>query len=442
MTLKTNNTNAISKTITSHQPIMTITMVIFLIILYIISLNNYLLFHITVEFFSIIIAISVFIITNKGQKYLKTNYLLVLGYAYLFIGGLDFLHTLGFKGMNIFTDYDYYANQLWIATRFFESLVLVVSILSIKFQKNINPQILFGIYLTITLLIVISIFPTDIFPVCYIEGVGQTSFKIIAEYVIVLVLLLAMLLTYFNKDYFDKEIYKYIQISISFTIASELMFTLYVDNYGILNMAGHYFKIFSFYFIYKAVLVKCIEEPYESIFKELTNMRDILGDENKQLVQKINFDGLTGIFNHRYMIDRIQNEIQRFNRTNEKFSVLFIDMDDFKSINDTYSHYHGDEVLIKTANILTTHSREIDVVGRYGGDEFIILALSSDHNSSVQLAKRLLREIEETIFYDNIKTTVSIGMKTYEGEDFEEFMELLDKSMYKAKNSGKNRLHV
>jgi len=104
-------------------------------LLYLGSLYNYLLFHTFAEVFSICIAITVFLITWNSEKVLKNKYLLIVGFAYLFIACLDFFHTISYVGMAIFTEYSYHANQLWIAARYFESIVLLISFVIIKSNK-------------------------------------------------------------------------------------------------------------------------------------------------------------------------------------------------------------------------------------------------------------------------------------------------------------------
>ncbi|MDM8538665.1 MASE3 domain-containing protein, partial [Desulfobacterales bacterium HSG17] len=89
--------------------------------LYMTSLYSYLLFHNISELFSIIVACGIFIVAWNSRKYMENDYLIFLALAYLFIAGLDLLHTLSYKGMQIFKDYDYYANQLWIGARYLES---------------------------------------------------------------------------------------------------------------------------------------------------------------------------------------------------------------------------------------------------------------------------------------------------------------------------------
>lgn len=135
---------------------------------------NYLLFHSLVEIFSIVVACSVFVIAWNSRAFIKNPYL-------LFIGGLDLLHTLSYKGMAIFTDYDYYANQLWVAARGMESITLLIAFWFLKTGKLNRPEITFGIYLLATILIIAAIFAWRVFPAAFVEGAGQTAFKKVSE---------------------------------------------------------------------------------------------------------------------------------------------------------------------------------------------------------------------------------------------------------------------
>lgn len=155
--------------------------VILLAALYLSSLYNYLLFHTIAEIFSICIAFTVFLLSWNSYRYIKNNYLIIVGVAYLFIGLLDLFHTMSYKGMQIFRDYDYYANQLWIAARFFESIVLLMAFSFIKSKRKANIYLLFIVYSVFTTLIMLSIFRWRIFPVCFVEGQGLTLFKFTAN---------------------------------------------------------------------------------------------------------------------------------------------------------------------------------------------------------------------------------------------------------------------
>nr|WP_321400913.1 MASE3 domain-containing protein [uncultured Desulfobacter sp.] len=252
---------------------------VLLVGLYFTTFVNYLLFHTLAELFSIIVAASFFMITWNSQKYIKNPYLLFIGIAYLFIAFLDLLHTLSYKGMPIFTDYDFYANQLWIGARYMEALTLLTAFFFLNTSKRFNPELLFFIYTVITVMLVASIFVWRVFPVCFIEGTGLTAFKKNSEYIICAILLVSMGLLHKNRHLFEGEIYNWILISMVCTIVAELAFTFYISNYGVSNLIGHYFKLFSFYYVYRAIVMTGIREPYKIIFKELDSTISVLNDE-------------------------------------------------------------------------------------------------------------------------------------------------------------------
>ena len=119
--------------------------------LYLSSLYSYLLFHAFAEIFSISVAFALFLIAWSSKKHLANQYIIFIGIAYLFVGAIDLLHTLSYKGMPIFTDYDYYANQLWIAARYLESLSFLAAFLFIGKRRQFNPQLVFWGYFLVVL---------------------------------------------------------------------------------------------------------------------------------------------------------------------------------------------------------------------------------------------------------------------------------------------------
>lgn len=256
--------------------------------LYFTTFVNYLLFHSLSEIFSIVVAISFFMITWNSKKYIKNQYLLFIGITYLFIAFIDLLHMLSYKGMPIFTDYDFYANQLWIGARYLESITLVVAFYFLEKDIQIKPEILLFIYTAITTFLVLSIFTWKIFPICFVEGSGLTPFKKISEYIICGILLTGMGLLYKNRNRFEPYVYRWLLLSIICTMISELAFTVYVSNYGFSNLVGHYFKLFSFYLIYKSIVETGIKHPYELIFKELdTTVNNLSAEiERRKTVEK------------------------------------------------------------------------------------------------------------------------------------------------------------
>lgn len=265
--------------------------------LYFTSWVNYLLFHTLAEGFSIIVAFSFFMIAWNSKKYICNPYLLFIGIAYLFIAFIDLLHTLSYKGMPIFTDYDYYANQLWICARYLESITLLFAFMFLCSDKVLRVNIVLTLYTVITSLIIASVFYWKIFPACFVEGIGLTPFKRISEYVICAILLMSIFFLRKNREMFEYKVYQLLFWSIVCTIISELAFTFYVSNYGFSNLAGHYFKIFSFLLIYIAIIETGIERPFELIFLDLDKankklnreieVRTQIQHENEQLIDEL-----------------------------------------------------------------------------------------------------------------------------------------------------------
>ena len=176
--------------------------------LYFTTFVNYLLFHSLAEIFSIVVACSFFMITWNSKQYIKNQYVLFIGIAYLFIALLDLLHTLAYKGMPVFTDYDYYANQLWIGARYLESITIILAFYFMDSDKNYKPELIFMTYAMITTLIVLSIFVWKVFPVCFTDGIGLTPFKKISEYIICTILFCGIYLLHKNKKKFGPVIYR------------------------------------------------------------------------------------------------------------------------------------------------------------------------------------------------------------------------------------------
>jgi diguanylate cyclase (GGDEF)-like protein len=155
-------------------------------------------------------------------------------------------------------------------------------------------------------------------------------------------------------------------------------------------------------------------------------------------------DGLTGLFNHRHFQERLTQEFKRLDRFSEPISLLLIDIDFFKKINDTYGHPVGDSVLKGVAEIIKKTIRNIDIPARYGGEEFAVVLLGTDANGALKMAERLRKAVMNTRFSSDKRPfhiTVSIGISPYPDgiRKKEELIERADKALYFAKRSGRNQ---
>jgi diguanylate cyclase (GGDEF)-like protein len=155
-------------------------------------------------------------------------------------------------------------------------------------------------------------------------------------------------------------------------------------------------------------------------------------------------DGLTGIYNHAFIVEALKDEVERSRRYGSLFSIVLFDIDDFKNVNDTFGHLAGDAVLQKLAELLKASLRAIDIVGRYGGEEFLALLPETDGIHGYIVAERFRERVEQEAFSNgegHINITVSGGVAHYtHGMDVNKLIKMADDNLYTAKREGKNRI--
>jgi diguanylate cyclase (GGDEF)-like protein len=181
--------------------------------------------------------------------------------------------------------------------------------------------------------------------------------------------------------------------------------------------------------------------------QELEHSSNELVVSNRRLQQMANTDLLTGLANRRYAITRLEQEWDAAQRYNRPFSVLMMDLDFFKSINDTLGHDVGDQILIHTATLIRQNIRASDVACRLGGEEFFVIANNTDQASGLTLAERIRSSIEKNqlpgvVLQRNL--TISIGVAATVGNrpNWEELMKLADQALYQVKHSTRNAVKL
>jgi len=184
------------------------------------------------------------------------------------------------------------------------------------------------------------------------------------------------------------------------------------------------------------------------VSKDITHLKRMehqLADANEQLNKLAREDVLTGLLNRRMILELADNEWARWQRYGKTFSVLVIDADDFKSINDTYGHQAGDQALKYLAARLSEAIRAVDIVGRYGGEEFVILLPETTAEGAVFAAEKALQNVRKSPLHLNgtaLNLTISIGIASVRREDknIDMLLHRADSALYVAKRNGKNQL--
>ena len=182
----------------------------------------------------------------------------------------------------------------------------------------------------------------------------------------------------------------------------------------------------------------------------IVGLEQALRKANERLQVLATTDGLTGVLNRRTLLERLGEELERAWRERKPLSLLMLDIDRFKRINDTYGHPAGDRVLVEMAERLKSHLRPYDLVGRYGGEEFVVVISGADAEEGVAIAERIREMISSDPFpldHGPLKVTVSIGVASFQPGDYngvgqlaETLLKRADAALYRAKEGGRDRV--
>ena len=168
----------------------------------------------------------------------------------------------------------------------------------------------------------------------------------------------------------------------------------------------------------------------------------------QHLEYQTQIDSLTGLFNRRAFEKKIGEEFERSKRYGHPLSVVILDIDNFKKINDTYGHHGGDAALVRISEILRERSRRSDFQSRFGGEEFVLVLPETDQDSAIQVARKFHEEIRSCSFGTVDKPfvlTVSMGLTSSTKKEYSDWREMVadaDCALYQAKNTGKDRIEI
>ncbi|MBD3293775.1 MAG: hypothetical protein GF393_12695 [Armatimonadia bacterium] len=255
--------------------------------LYYTQTHSYLLFHSLVEIFSVSVAAALFMLAWNSRHFTEAHFLLWIGIGYLFVGMLDLVHTLAYRGMGVLGDVGTDpATQLWVAARYMQALVLLTA--PLFFERKLRGRAALAGFAAFTALVLLAIFAWDVFPTAYDDATGTlTPFKIVSEYVISALLLGSVALILARRDHLDRQLLTLLVGSILATLVAEIAFTLYVDPFGPANLIGHFLKLLAFYMLYKAVVEAGLRRPHDVLFRDLKQQEEELEALNETLEERV-----------------------------------------------------------------------------------------------------------------------------------------------------------
>ena len=520
--------------------------------------GEYLTIHNLLEITTVVISLSVFFVAwGSPNKEFSRNVILLIS-VFLGIGILDVAHFLSYVGMPDFLTPNVInkSTNLWLAARLMAAAVLlyVIAVPSKGYLKRSSRYLLLISVLMFTGMVFwVLVYLNAWIPPMFVPGKGLTPLKVGIEYAIIALNIWAVLLLLMRHQFFLPFNRIFLMAVVATMAMSEVFFTRYADVSDGFNLLGHLYKVIAYVFLYFAIFVEMVKQPYEQIRKlsraveqspesiVITNLnaeieyvneafilntgysfREAIG-QNPRILQSgktpnetyqtlwttltggqiwkgelINkrkdgseyvelatispirnasgnvthfvalkqdvtsikeaeahtsylafYDQLTDLPNRVLLLDRLEKSLLSSSHSKKYGAILFVDLDNFKNLNDTLGHDVGDQLLKRVAQRLLASVRESDVVARIGGDEFILLleGLSEEIAKAALVAEWIAKKILENFHADFLigqytcQSTPSIGIALYSGHRFDTVEELLkqaDLAMYEAKTAGRN----
>lgn len=316
-------------------------------------IESFVVFHNITEIFSIIVSFSIFGLGYYSYSQSRNTQTYFLSIGFLVIGLIDFMHTLGYKGMPDFVtpNSGNKSTQFWIIARFITALVFIIAIF-VKPNKRYsaireNLYIVFA-FVFVAFVYQLVIFYSHFIPDTYIHGVGLTQFKKNAELVIMFMLVLAIVLYSFSKSLHSDKQRQYYLGAFIICFFSELVFAVYTSVFDVFNVLGHIFKVVAFQMIYKAVFVSAINEPYEKLIhsnallsKEIQENEEYAKVIQKSLKEKENLIG--------EIFHRTKNSMELVR------SLLMIQSSDFPNDKNIQNIVEDTSLKIQTMSLVHDH---------------------------------------------------------------------------------------
>jgi diguanylate cyclase len=400
--------------------------------------------HTVAELVAVAVAMLVFAVCWHTDAAERSGNTLIIGCGFLAVGLIDVAHLLSYRGMPDFVTaaHPEKAINFWLAARYVAAFTLVAVAWRdwpVLVGRRARHGLL-GAAIALTALVGwLQLYHPTLWPRTFEDGRGLTAFKIGAEYG--LIALMSVAAIGFQRRVARERRYDALDLRTAavITILGELCFTLYSNVNDVFQLLGHAYKIVAYLYIYRAVFVAGVREPYARLRVEIK--------ERRQAEQRIEFlafhDPLTELPNRVLARDRVERAIAAAHRGQAHMALLYLDLDHFKTVNDSLGHGAGDRLLKTVALRLRAVLRETDSICRQGGDEFLIVLGELPDTAAVKpVIDKLMAALVLPMRIDGqeLATTASIGVAHYpdDGTDFDTLLQKADTALYRAKDAGRN----
>lgn len=369
---------------------------------------------------------------------------LIIGLSVLFSGCLEALNTLVIDGLSLdATEKNNLDALIWIFSNTIGGLILIIG-LSLLLHSKDEEELNLGTFILLTTLLVLGAVTLIYYAATVIKlpVMWFTEFYVSRPYELVSICIYLFLMLFIYPRTYKKHP-TILSDCIFYISVTQIVISIYVmilsnSPYDSAYNIAYFLKVVTYF-----IPCICFVINYVFSYAAVLNAQKKLQMKQGELKYIASHDSLTNLFNRREFEDLLDKSISNAIRGNKSLALLLIDLDNFKTTNDTFGHIHGDELLKQFANRLVILTRKGDLLSRVGGDEFTLISPDlSSPTSARQLAERILNELNSPypISGKLITVTASIGIAIFpeDGYSTEDLLRNADLAMYKAKNSGKN----
>jgi len=397
-----------------------------------ISSPTFLAVHSMMEVFAIVVAALVFFTGHGAQETVRSIRSMALGCAFLAVALFDTLHFLSYLGMPdlLSPNTPHKAILFWLCGRYAAGIGLLAYVLLPETPAMRFLVSRFGWAGVLLLVLALSyglLVSPQVVPAMYVTGQGLTPLKITLEWGVFSLYLGVAVLLVLRRARITHCDFESLMLALLLMAAGELFFIVYVDVSSTANLLGHTYKVFSYYFLYRAIYAEAVSRPF------------------RQMRHMLSHDDLTGLPNRTAFNDKLNLAMAR-GRHDAPCAVLLLDLDHFQNVNDTLGHEHGDLLLVAVAQRIRARLPKAAFMARFSGDEFVILLENASAERAKEVGQDLLQAMarEFDIGNDRLEIRASIGIVTYptDGESVSILMRYADLALHRAKSSGRNCLMV
>lgn len=388
--------------------------------------------HSMMEIFAVIVAALVFFTGHGVQETLRSIRSVALGCAFLAVALFDTLHFLSYIGMPdlVSPNSPHKAILFWLCGRLAAGIGLLAYVLLPETPATRVPASRYGWMVVLLMLGSLSyglLASPHAIPAMYVMGEGLTPLKVALEWGVFGLYLAIAVLLYLRRTRITHCDFESLMLALLLMAAAELFFVVYVQVSSTANLLGHTYKVFAYYFLYRAIYAEAVSRPFRQMRHMLTH------------------DDLTGLPNRTAFGERLNQSVLTCNEA-APCTVMLLDLDHFQNVNDTLGHEYGDLLLVAVAGRIRTSLPSAAFLARFSGDEFVILLENTSAEQAKQVGQTLLDAMgrEFDIGNDRLGIGVSIGIVSYpaDGESASVLMRYADLALHRAKSVGRNCFRV